>query len=178
MTNKLSGLQIKLSSLSRKTSVMISACLLGIECRYDGRHSRCSDLIDFLPSIHAIPFCPEQLGGLTTPRSPADIRGGDGYDVLAGRAKVVNNLGHDVTDPFARGAHVALSMARLTGSPMAVLKDKSPSCGIQTPYCDNPAGLGIGVTAALLESSGIKIFAMDSDDTFPSESFIDVLLPP
>ena len=178
MTKKLSGLQVKRSSLSRKTSIMISACLLGIECRYDGRHSRCSALVDFLPSIYAVPLCPEQLGGLATPRSPADLRGGDGYSVLAGSAKVVNALGHDVTGPFTRGAHEALKLARLTGSPIAVLKDKSPSCGMQTPYCDNPAGLGIGVAAALLESSGIKIFAMGPEDTFPPERFLMFLHHP
>ena len=154
---------------------MISACLLGIPCRYDGRHSSCLDLINSLGSIHFIPFCPEQMGGLSTPRSPADIKGGDGRDILSGKAKVINADGFDVTDAFKNGARVALNLARMAGSFIAVMKDKSPSCGLQTPYCEKPSGFGIGIAAALFETSGIKIFELGSQDVFPTPEFLELL---
>jgi uncharacterized protein YbbK (DUF523 family) len=154
---------------------MISACLLGIPCRYDGQHSCCPDLINFLGSIHFIPFCPEQMGGLPTPRSPADIKGGDGRDILSGNARVINTDGKDVTEAFKNGADVALNLARLSRSFIAVMKDKSPSCGLQTPYCEKPSGFGIGVAAALFESSGIRILELGSNDIFPTRNFLKLL---
>ena len=160
---------------NKTTPVMISACLLGIPCRYDGQHSSCSDLINFLGSINFIPFCPEQMGGLPTPRSPADIKGGDGRDILSGIATLINADGKDVTEAFINGAHAALDLARLAGSFIAVMKDKSPSCGLQTPYCEKPSGLGIGVAAALFESSGIRIFELGSNDMFPTREFLELL---
>lgn len=155
--------------------VMISACLLGIPCRYDGQHSSCPDLINFLGSIHFIPFCPEQMGGLPTPRSPADIKGGDGRDILSGNARVINTDGKDVTKAFKNGAYLALRLAKLSGSFTAIMKDKSPSCGLQTPYCEKQSGFGIGVAAALFESSGIRIFELGSNDIFPARKFLDLL---
>lgn len=143
---------------------MISACLLGIHCRYDGRHSLCQDLVDFATTTTIIPFCPEQLGGLSTPRPPAIMTGGDGIDVLAGRAKVVNANGANVTNAFKKGADEALKLARLAGATIAVMKDKSPSCG-----------LGFGVTAALFESHNIKVFELGSSDTFPTPEFLELV---
>ena len=155
--------------------VMISACLLGVPCRYDGRHSSCPHLMDFLGSIRFIPFCPEQMGGLPTPRSPADIKGGDGHDVLSGNARIINTDGKDVTKAFINGAQAALRLAGLAGSSIALMKDKSPSCGFRTPYCEKPSGLGIGVAAALFESSGMKIFELGSQDVFPTHEFLELL---
>ena len=154
---------------------MISACLLGIPCRYDGRHSSCPHLINFLGSIHFIPFCPEQMGGLPTPRSPADIKGGDGCDILSGKARLINTDGDDVTKAFIKGAEAALNVARLAGSSIAVMKDKSPSCGLRTPYCEKTSGFGMGVAAALFESSGIRIFELGSQDVFPTREFLELL---
>jgi len=154
---------------------MISACLLGIPCRYDGRHSSCPALISSLGSIHFIPFCPEQMGGLPTPRPPSDIKGGDGRDVLAGNARLINTDGKDVTEAFINGSRAALKLAGLAGSSIALMKNKSPSCGLQTPYCEKPSGLGIGVTAALFESSGIRMFELGSQDAFPTSEFLESL---
>ncbi|MBW1702401.1 MAG: DUF523 domain-containing protein [Deltaproteobacteria bacterium] len=161
--------------LQKKAPVMISACLLGIHCRYDGRHASCPDLIDFVTTIPFIPFCPEQLGGLPTPRSPADIKGGDGRDILSGRAKIINADGDDVTEAFKNGAYEALHLARLSGSFIAVMKDSSPSCGLHTQYCEKPSGFGIGIAAALFESSGIRIFELRSNDTFPTRNFLKLI---
>ena len=88
-----------------------------------------------------MPVCPEQLGGLPTPRAAAKICGGDGYDVLKGAAKVINRLGNDVTEQFVRGAEMVLAIAKAQQVDGVFLKSRSPSCGLQPE---------IGVTAALL----------------------------
>jgi len=154
---------------------MISGCLLGLHCRYDGGECGFSGIIDFASFANIIPFCPEQSGGLPTPRPPANIVGGAGQDVISGKARVINNTGKDVTDAFRKGAEEALSLARLTGAKIALLKDKSPSCGIWTPHCDKDTDSGMGVTAALLDFSGIKIVEVNPEDNFPPIYFLGLL---
>lgn len=104
--------------------------------------------MDFLQGKCWVPVCPEQLGGLPTPRTPADLAGGDGHDVLAGRASVIDRKGHDVTGQFLRGARQCLTIARAQNSSTALFKAGSPSCGL-TPRC--------GVTAALFLEEGIEV---------------------
>lgn len=157
--------------VQKPIKVMISACLLGIRCRYDGGHSLCPYLAHFMNLISFIPFCPEQLGGLPTPRPPANMTEGDGRDILSGRANVVNVEGEDITDAFKKGAEESLKLARLTGAIIAIMKDKSPSCGLRTPYYGKPSGFGIGVTAAFFESNRIKVFELGSFDAFPTPDF-------
>jgi len=144
--------------------VLISSCLLGIECRYDGGHSRVEEIIEKAQEIQFIPICPEQLGGLSTPRAPSYIVKGDGKEVLSGHARVINSLGKDVTEAFIKGARESLKLARLTGATKAILKNKSPSCGLDTPYCNKDTGYGLGVTAALLLNAGIKIIEINPDE--------------
>ena len=172
---KQSNLQAETPLLKGELPIMISACLLGTHCRYDGQHSFCSNLLDFVSFIPIIPFCPEQLGGLPTPRPCSDIRGGDGRDVLSGNAKVINLEGKDVTDAFIKGAEETVKLARIAGAKIAIMKDKSPSCGLRTPYCDKLSGTGIGVTAALFESKGIKIIELAPNDTFPTQDFLNLI---
>ena len=169
-------LSSRAENLREKTSppVLISACLVGLRCRYDGGHSLCRDLLDFFSVIHFIPFCPEQLGGLPTPRPPADIHDGDGYDVLSGTARLLNAAGADVTDAFKRGAEESYALARLSRSPFAIMKSRSPSCGLTTPYYGTPAGMGAGVTAAFFKSNGIGIFELDRTDLFPCRHFFEL----
>jgi uncharacterized protein YbbK (DUF523 family) len=143
--------------------VLISSCLLGIGCRYDGSHSRVEEIIKKSQEVQFIPVCPEQLGGLPTPRAPSNIVKGDGKAVLAGQAQVVNSLGEDVTGSFMKGARETLKLARITGAKKAILKNKSPSCGLTTPYCETDTGYGIGVTAALLLSAGIEVVEIDPE---------------
>ena len=145
-------------------SILISSCLLGIECRYDGGHSRVEEFIKKVQEIHFIPICPEQLGGLSTPRAPSYIVRGDGKGVLSGHARVINSSGKDVTGAFIKGAEESLKLARLAGATKAILKNKSPSCGLNTPYCSSDTGYGLGVTAALFLSAGIKIIEMNPDE--------------
>jgi len=137
--------------------VLVSSCLLGVVCRYDGNHSLAQEIVQKARHMHVIPICPEQLGGLPTPRPPSLIVHGDGEGVLRGRARVINDRGEDVTREFLKGAHQALALARLMGARRAFLKAKSPSCGLRTPYCETDSGYGIGVTAALLLQNGIVV---------------------
>ena len=108
----------------------------------------------------AVLVCPEVDGGLGTPRPAAEIQGGDGDDVLKGRARVVTGNGEDVTDQYLKGARRALEMARKTGATAAILKARSPSCGKDAVYDGTFTGTlseGEGVTAALLRSEGLDI---------------------
>ena len=151
---------------------MVSACLLGICCRYDGRHSLCPGLMDFKGDHQLIPFCPEQLGGLPTPRPPSVIKGGNGRTLLKGIGTVMDDRGNDVSDAFKKGARKSLKFAEMAKAGAAIMKDRSPSCGLLTPYCDTPSGTGIGVTAALFQSKGIKIIELGADYSFPTREFL------
>ena len=139
-------------------TVIVSACLLGINCRYDGANSLDESLIRQLKDSHVVPVCPEQLGGLPTPRVAAQISGGDGFDVLSGLAKVVNVEDGDVTEQFIKGAKEVLKVAGIAGAKKAYLKEKSPSCGVNLIKCGDLEKSGSGVLAALLSKEGIELF--------------------
>jgi uncharacterized protein YbbK (DUF523 family) len=127
--------------------VLVSACLAGLRTRYDGRIVEDRDCIERLKGCIWIPVCPEQFGGLPTPRCPADITGGSGEDVLDGTAQVIDSEGVDISEPFIRGAEMVLEIARQQRVEEVLLKARSPSCGVQR----------LGVTAALLKRNGFKI---------------------
>ena len=110
------------------------------------------------------PFCPEVSGGLPTPRPPAEIKGGTGDDVLQDKAKVVNKEGQDVTAAFIEGAQKCAQLCKEKGITVAILKQRSPSCGSKAIYDGTFSGkiiAGQGVTAALLTSIGIKVYGED-----------------
>ena len=127
---------------------LVSACLVGLKTRHDGRLKPDRACIIELSDSIWIPVCPEQLGGLPTPRTAADIMGGDGNDVLSGRASVVTREGEDVTNQFVLGAKQVLEIAEFQKVAEIYLKSRSPSCGITSRT---------GVTAALLMSQGYKV---------------------
>ncbi len=138
------------------TITLISACLLGVRCRWDGEQLAESFAPD--PETLYIPFCPEQLGGLPTPRPRCRIVGGAGEEVLTGCARVLEvESGEDRTDAFLRGARETLRIARRTGAGRALLKQRSPSCGCGEIYHDDELGPGNGVTTALLRAEGIVV---------------------
>ncbi|MGA4838556.1 DUF523 domain-containing protein [Streptomyces sp. G45] len=141
-------------------SVLVSACLRGVPCRFDGRAKAAAEVDAVLAGRAVVPFCPEAAGGLPTPRRPAELVGGDGHDVLDGTARVVDDTGRDVTAAFVDGAHRALAKARATGCAEAVLMPRSPSCGCGAVYDGSFSGElvpGDGVTAALLERNGVAV---------------------
>lgn len=144
--------------------VLVSSCLLGETVRYHGGDARCDDpvLDAWVAEGRVVPFCPEVAGGLGTPRPPAEIRGGGGLEVLGGRAAVVTSDGDSVTEAFVRGAHDALEAALRGRAKLAILTDRSPSCGSEAIYDGTFTGAlrrGQGVTTALLERHGIRVFS-------------------
>jgi len=127
--------------------IAISACLIGYKCRYDGKSKKNSAVIKLLESEKILPICPEQLGGLPTPRAPSNLVKGNGFDVLDGNAKVINIFGDDNTEAFIKGAYAALDMIRAHNIERCFLKGKSPSCGVDKKYLT-------GVMAALFIRKG------------------------
>ncbi|CAG1065173.1 hypothetical protein BAC1_00751 [uncultured bacterium] len=137
--------------------VIVSACLLGLRTRYDGKDAFSMEAMTLLEGRAVVPVCPEQLGGLPTPRPKAAITSGSGADVLDGGADVLDENGTDVTEKFMKGAMDTLQIARLSGAREAYLKEKSPSCG-STLICRAGACVkGMGVTAALLLKEGLSV---------------------
>ncbi len=136
---------------------LVSACLLGIRCRFDGGAAPDDTVVQLADSGGAVPVCPEQLGGLSTPRLRSEFRGGDGRAVLDGRARVVAENGTDVTEFFERGAQETLAIARRCSATRAVFKERSPSCGLTQVYVDGRLADGMGVTAALLVREGVEV---------------------
>jgi len=137
--------------------VLVSACLLGRPCRFDGKDKLVRELPDALRAerVEAVPFCPEEAGGLGTPRPPARIVGGDGDAVADGKARVVDDRGEDVTEAFLDGARQAVAVALEQGCAVAYLKERSPSCGCAHVHGENGIGHGCGVTTALLRRAGL-----------------------
>ena len=129
---------------------IVSACLAGINCRWDGESRPCKKVIELIKQGKAIPVCPEQLGGLTTPRIPQEQKG----------EKVFRKDGIEVTKEFNQGAQETLKIAKIFNCKEAILKSKSPSCGSGKIYDGTFSGTlikGNGVTAKLLKENGIKI---------------------
>ena len=137
--------------------ILISACLLGCRCRYDGA-SKPQPWIAALAERHTlVPVCPEQLGGLSTPRPPAERCG----------VRVVTREGGDVTAQYRRGTEEALRLCRLLGCDTALLKERSPSCGSGAIYDGTFTGTvtaGDGVTAELLRKNGIPVYGETQAD--------------
>lgn len=142
-------------------AMLVSACMLGVHCRYDASTNPSDELMQNLAGCRIVPVCPEQLGGLTTPRPPAHLEGGSGEDVLDGRARVVTDAGVDVTEQYIRGAHETLRIARLFCARRAILKERSPSCGCCQVNRDGVLQSGSGVTAALLRREGLIVESLD-----------------
>jgi uncharacterized protein YbbK (DUF523 family) len=137
-------------------TVLISACLLGIQCRYDGSSNLHRSIFN-IPGIVLIPICPEQLGGLATPRPGAHLVGGDGQGVVGGKAQVITEQGQDVTPAYLLGASQACKIAQILRAGFAILKEKSPSCGTHAIWREGLLLEGLGVTAAMLSARGVCI---------------------
>ena len=138
-----------------KENVLVSACLLGVSCRYDGKSGERKEILELMKEYNFIPVCPEQLGGMETPREPSEIISGNGEEVRG-----VNRLGQDVTVCFTQGAREVLRLGKLFKCRRAILKERSPSCGHGVIYDGTFSGTtaaGSGVTAMLLEENGITV---------------------
>jgi len=142
---------------------LISACLLGIKCAWDGKDKyKNEQATKLLKNETLIPVCPEQLGGLKTPRIPQEIQGGTGENVVDKKCKVLNRNGEDVTKEFITGAEETLKFAKLFHITEFIGKSKSPSCGCGQIYDGTFSQTlidGDGVTTALLKRNGIKVIS-------------------
>ena len=137
--------------------ILISACLVGENCKYNGGNNLHSKIDDLLEKYDLIPFCPEERGGLPTPRNPSEIKGD----------RVVMNNGKDVTDNFNNGAQLALMLCLYLDIKIAVLKERSPSCGTHQVHDGSFKEKlidGMGVTAKLLKENGIQVYSEDEID--------------
>jgi len=151
--------------MSQPPIYLVSACLLGMPCAHDGygrggQRGRLAELLVLAAQGRVVPICPEVAGGLPIPRPTAEIVGGDGDDVLDGRARVVTVTGEDVTEAYLQGATRALAAAQGHGITSAILKQRSPSCGGTRIYDGTHTGtlmVGHGVTAALLRRHGVTV---------------------
>ena len=136
--------------------ILVSACLLGINCKYNGKNNKNENVIDYLKDKQYIIACPEQLGGLSTPRNPSEI-------IKVNKDEVVkSNTGLDVTYNFTKGANECLNIAKIYGCAEAILKEGSPSCGSNYIYDGTFSGnkiQGQGVTTSLLRKHGIKVIS-------------------
>lgn len=137
-----------MNSRNLPCTCLVSACLAGLCTRYDGTLKENRNCLKRLEDFIWIPVCPEQLGGLATPREPAEIVGGDGMSILNGRGRVISRSGADITDTFIKGAKQVLDIATRQGIRKIFLKSRSPSCGV---------GEILGVTAALLLLHGYDV---------------------
>jgi len=150
---------------NHKTRYLVSACLAGCSTNLCGSTSRNDTVADWHRRGLAVAVCPEQLGGLSTPRPAAEIRGGSGSDVITGSARVASIDGNDVTEQFTRGAKATLEIARVIKPDFVVLKERSPSCGVHRIYDGSFSGTiseGChGVTAGLLMKEGFIVLSED-----------------
>lgn len=144
--------------------IAASACLCGINCKYNGGNNYRKIVADLFDSGKVLPICPELFGGLQVPREPHEIIGGTGRDVLNGQARVLSSSGIDNTDKFIEGAIRTVELLKSFDINKVILKSKSPSCGCRKIYDGTFSGAltdGNGVFAELLIENGIKTDCMD-----------------
>ena len=144
---------------AEKKNILISACLLGHPCRYDGRSKPCGKVMALAEEYNLIPICPEVLGGLPTPRVPSEIVGD----------RVLMRDGRDVTENYRRGAERALEIAAENGCTVAILKSRSPSCGKGEVYDGTFSGTltdGDGIATKMLSDAGILVLTEETFESF------------
>ena len=143
--------------------MIISACLCGCDCKYNGKNNKNESCVELLKRGKAVLVCPEQLGGMTTPRVPSEILKNDG------KISVISKEGKDVSKEFKKGAKEALKIAKLVDAKVAILKNGSPSCGSKYIYDGTFSGnkiKGEGITAKLFVENEIEVFSEDEAHKF------------
>jgi uncharacterized protein YbbK (DUF523 family) len=150
--------------------ILVSTCLVGINSQWNEGSARVDEVVALVKSGKAVFLCPEQLGGLSTPRDPAEIEAGKtARDVLEGHARVITRAGADVTQQFVRGAQRLLAFCREMGIETAILKAGSPSCGSRETYDGTFSGTmrpGKGIAAELLDQNGVTVY---NEEHYPVE---------
>ena len=142
--------------------ILVSACLLGLRTRYDGTTKRNDAVLAWLEQqqLLPIPVCPEQLAGLPTPREQTRFASGDGQALLTGSGEIVAvATGQSLNEYFLRGARETCHIARLTGCRRALLKERSPSCGVHQIHRGEELVAGVGIATALLLTAGVAVLS-------------------
>lgn len=144
--------------MEEKERILISACLVGDNCRYDGKNNLSPKIKALLEKYELVPFCPECEGGLKTPRTPSERQG----------EKVITKDGRNVTKQYERGAELAWNICFYLKIKVAILKENSPSCGVHKIHDGSFSGIlieGVGTTTELLKEKGINVISEDEIDT-------------
>jgi uncharacterized protein YbbK (DUF523 family) len=141
----------------KKPPIIVSACLVGKRCRYNGEDRAHAGVLRFLRGKNYLAVCPEKLAGWGVPRPPVEFHGGGAMKVAEGKAGIVDDRGRDRTASLLRGVHRALGHAVSSRAREAILKEKSPSCGVKKVYRDGRLTRGEGVFTYLLQGHGIKV---------------------
>lgn len=142
--------------------ILVSSCLLGNAVRYKGDANTCELLMKYKDYGHFLAICPEVLGGLSIPRPPAEIVGGNGQDVWQGNARIINNMDEDVTENYKNGVLKAAEYCKTHHITAAILKERSPSCGTHLIYDGTFSGIrisGKGVAAAYFAAIGVPLYS-------------------
>ncbi|MBS3740588.1 MAG: DUF523 domain-containing protein [Candidatus Cloacimonetes bacterium] len=142
-----------------KEIVLISGCLFGLNCRYDGDNNRLDNLNELSKKYILVPVCPEQMGGLSTPRSPSFFIKGDGEDTIKGKNNLINEDNKNVSSYFRKGAYGVLNVCRKLQIKRAILKGSSPSCGTNNVFLGEKLTKGRGVTSFLLLTNDITVLS-------------------
>lgn len=146
-------------------NILVSACLLGVNCKYDGSNNNVQKLEQLIKKYNLVPICPEQLGGLSTPRCASEICSGTGKEVLKGISRVISKDRKDVSQEFVKGAVEVLDIAKKYNCKIAILKQRSPSCGSGLIYdgsFNSNIVEGNGVCSQLLIDNGVKVVSEEN----------------
>lgn len=154
--------------------IAISACLMGSHCRYNGSSAMNNKLFELVKNQDVLLFCPEIMANLPTPRAPVEIVGGNGHDVIKGQAMVLSKNGINMTEAFMDGAQSVIDLFNNHTVSAVVLKERSPSCGVNEIYDGRFLGTlvkGCGVLTALLLHHGVKMFS--DEDLFSFKQWLE-----
>ena len=146
---------------------LISACLCGVNCKYNGKNNLNEKCLKLLREGKAVLVCPEQMGGLTTPRIPSELIGSSKDIIEYSKGKILDKEGNDVSVQFIKGAEEALKIAKELGVKKAILKEGSPSCGSSFIYDGSFSGKkikGEGITTYLLRKEGVEVISEEEFD--------------
>ena len=160
---------------TQQKPILVSACLLGLACRYNGLCKKNSSVLNFLLGGNRaiIPICPEQLAGLSTPRPTTQFASGNGATILAGEGLLLNANKMRMNESFIKGAHQVLAIARMNNCQQAVLKERSPSCGVHQIWLNDQIVNGSGVTTALLKNNGVSVFNEDEIEFIQTPTLVE-----
>ena len=145
-----------------ESPLLVSACLVGFRCRYDGGYKTYGAVMSLLKKHTWLPICPEQRAGLPTPRVPMAFAGGTGRAVLKGDARIVQLNGQEVTEPLLKASRSLVELVRVWGIKVGILKERSPSCGVKRAYVGDKLVGGMGVFTAMLIMEGVEVFSEET----------------